>query len=133
MNKRLQCPDCQRPLREVVHHDVHVDVCDCGGMWFDRGELETWRRASKGQRQGGKAADLERNAKALPCPGCASMDLRARSLDTIACARCERCGGVWLPGNAVALLAPSRPQGTDSGIATAVFDAVFQSLAAFPW
>ena len=37
----LSCPRCAKPLAAVSYQDVTVDQCPaCGGVWFDRGELE---------------------------------------------------------------------------------------------
>lgn len=37
----LRCPACNEPMREMLKHDVLIDVCPrCRGVWLDRGELE---------------------------------------------------------------------------------------------
>ena len=37
----MKCPKCGASLNETEYHHVKVDVCpDCGGMWFDAGEIE---------------------------------------------------------------------------------------------
>lgn len=41
---KLECPQCARPMAKLnyaYNSNVIVDACDsCGGVWFDRGELE---------------------------------------------------------------------------------------------
>lgn len=36
------CPNCAREMEHVNRHGVTLDKCEvCGGIWLDRGELET--------------------------------------------------------------------------------------------
>lgn len=38
----MRCPKCGEPLQEIAFRQVKVDECiGCGGIWFDKGELET--------------------------------------------------------------------------------------------
>jgi hypothetical protein len=38
----MRCPRCGEPLQEIVYNRVKVDECSgCGGIWLDKGELET--------------------------------------------------------------------------------------------
>ncbi|GLC27358.1 zf-TFIIB domain-containing protein [Roseisolibacter agri] len=37
----MRCPRCGGHLQEKEQHRVKIDQCpDCGGVWFDKGELE---------------------------------------------------------------------------------------------
>ena len=37
----MHCPKCGMEMEEVEYHGVMVDACfSCGGMYFDRGEVE---------------------------------------------------------------------------------------------
>ena len=37
----MRCPKCSAPLKERSFTKVLIDQCtDCGGIWFDAGELE---------------------------------------------------------------------------------------------
>jgi len=37
----MRCPKCGMELQEIEYHGVMVDGCfSCGGMFFDRGEVE---------------------------------------------------------------------------------------------
>lgn len=37
----MKCPACRVPTYVVEYNQVELDLCpDCGGVWFDRGELE---------------------------------------------------------------------------------------------
>lgn len=104
----LTCPACARPLREVVHRDVHVDACDCGGMWFDAGEIAAW---AKGRNPVGAAVapPAPSQSDAPSCPRCTGSLSRRGESRSIPFAQCGKCAGVWLPAEAVAKLDPSSP------------------------
>lgn len=37
----MKCPACRVPMYVVEYEQVELDLCpDCGGVWFDHGELE---------------------------------------------------------------------------------------------
>jgi uncharacterized protein len=37
----MHCPKCGQVLKEILYHEVPVDICPfCQGMWLDKGELE---------------------------------------------------------------------------------------------
>jgi hypothetical protein len=37
----MRCPKCGQELSEIKFRDVEVDACfSCGGMFFDKGEVE---------------------------------------------------------------------------------------------
>ena len=36
----MKCPNCKNELKKLVYKDIELDQClNCGGMWFDGGEL----------------------------------------------------------------------------------------------
>ncbi len=40
----LSCPDCTGAMSRRHEHGIEIDACArCGGIWFDRGELEAHR------------------------------------------------------------------------------------------
>ncbi len=44
----MKCPKCGADLKEVAREHIIIDVCpECGGTWFDAGEVELLREASK--------------------------------------------------------------------------------------
>jgi len=46
----LSCLDCGTVMRTVVQRGVEIDVCaDCGGMWFDGGELQRFQQSGLGK------------------------------------------------------------------------------------
>jgi uncharacterized protein with PIN domain len=37
----MRCPKCGGTLVETDYHHIKLDKCpDCGGIWFDKGEME---------------------------------------------------------------------------------------------
>jgi Zn-finger nucleic acid-binding protein len=103
------CPSCQRTLREVSHHGVSVDVCDCGGIWFDQGEIERWARsAGVARRLQSPRSDVDAGATGVDCMRCAQHGLEWGEHNKVRFARCSQCGGIWLAADAVARLDPAR-------------------------
>ncbi len=44
----MKCPKCGADLQEAVKGHVTIDICpECHGAWFDAGEVELMREASK--------------------------------------------------------------------------------------
>lgn len=44
-DSRFSCIECGTAMRVIGHRGVEIDVCqDCGGIWFDGGELQRFRR-----------------------------------------------------------------------------------------
>jgi uncharacterized protein len=37
----MKCPKCGADLKEMEFHHIKIDKCtECGGLWFDKGEVE---------------------------------------------------------------------------------------------
>ena len=48
-----RCPKCHAELVEVEHEMVKIDQCPgCGGVWFDKGELEILERRLRAGARG---------------------------------------------------------------------------------
>lgn len=93
----MRCPDCSRSLREVDHDGIHLDVCDCGGMWFDRGELERWvaqRRRPPPDLEAARFPAAGREP--TRCPRCATASLRQFEAVAVHGACCRDCRGAWM-------------------------------------
>lgn len=42
---RIRCPRCNIEMRKVSRMGVTIDICDrCGGMWLDKGEMDSLNR-----------------------------------------------------------------------------------------
>lgn len=102
----MKCPACDGNLVERSVNDIVVDVCDggCGGIWFDRFELQKVdeARESVGEKlldvkiDPATVVDTERRRS---CPRCDNLIMmrhfftmqRQIEVDT-----CPGCAGVWL-------------------------------------
>ena len=104
----LSCPDCGKVAEIVRLGTLELDLCDtCGGLWFDRTELERLpKEASPADLSEEMHALVARLAarkpapKAYPlCPICRkSMNLEQyKKVSGVVVHRCMTCG-VWLDG-----------------------------------
>jgi len=68
----MNCPACRVPTYVVEYQEIELDLCpDCGGVWFDAGELDLLLpAAADAQLTPAVTAEAGR-----PCPLCArTMD-----------------------------------------------------------
>jgi len=104
----VSCPDCARKCEIVKMGTLELDLCDgCGGLWFDRNELERLPKELSpddltGELQAVVARLAVRKAasKSYPlCPMChESMNLaQYQKVSGVVIHRCVTCG-VWLDG-----------------------------------
>ena len=104
----LNCPDCERLLEIVRLGTLELDLCNyCGGLWFDRNELERLPREVSPDDLGGemhalvaRLAARKSARKAYPlCPMChESMNpVQYQKVSGVVLHRCATCGA-WLDG-----------------------------------
>jgi Zn-finger nucleic acid-binding protein len=104
----IDCPDCGRIAEIVSLGTLEIDLCDtCGGLWFDRNELERLpKEISPADLSGEVQALVARLSahrpatKAYPlCPVChESMNpAQYQKVSGVVVHRCRTCG-VWLDG-----------------------------------
>jgi len=122
----MKCPRCKSELIVVEFDDIELDSCpECGGLWFDRGEMELL--ASKcgcavealSARSGSNVEEAR-----LKCPTCRRT--MNKSLfgqgEPVVGDVCPFCGGLWLDaGELLQVLAQggtdlSRTRGTGSPV-----------------
>jgi len=93
----MLCPRCQKPALEELDLDysgVVLDRClQCGGVWFDGGELEQVLKEA--------ARDVhlpdEMQPCGLPCPRCETEMSSFQYPDTeVTVDMCNECRGLWL-------------------------------------
>ena len=115
----MVCPKCVGKLQKTVvtirkvhdvkelqgagvSFDLELDQCYvCGGVWFDRGELDKYK-AEKitviNSTKLGKGLDQELDIKKGKCPRC-EIEMKRQPYEKvpeIIIDVCEKCHGVWL-------------------------------------
>lgn len=113
----MKCPACYSSLSPLIYRGVEVDFClDCGGTFFDRGELQEYLREFLALPMGGEEA-LELDGKMMTlgrspskgrkCPRCSALvhPFRYTYAPKIIFDACENCCGIWADGGEVQELA----------------------------
>lgn len=107
---RLRCPIDGTELARVEFQGTRVDICRrCGGIWFDRGEIDTVIQGLMAEPA--RTRRLDRRAGAQPpapgsgvqraCPRCAGQGLIAEiygRVSGVEIDKCSGCGGMWVDG-----------------------------------
>ncbi|MDD2715194.1 MAG: zf-TFIIB domain-containing protein, partial [Candidatus Wallbacteria bacterium] len=106
LGPRLNCPRCQSPLKCVEKSGVTLDYCcQCGGLWFDSGELG--QLLSNPQRYETMMRNMQLVGPGCTCPSCgAGMTVLAYLKDKlrIEIDYCPDCQGIWLDKGELELL-----------------------------
>lgn len=127
----LTCPKCVgKPLAAVTIDGTEVDRCpQCGGVWFDKGELGEALRHGGGALApitapppGAPAAGPAAARRDDPdrrrgrCPRHAKVMIQTESLRVpdLTLETCPSCRGIWLDGGELARLRAAKP-GTPLG------------------
>ncbi|MDH5680935.1 MAG: zf-TFIIB domain-containing protein [Spirochaetota bacterium] len=101
----MNCPKCQKTnLTRVTEHQVELDYCgDCGGIWFDHGELEkitTMEATLSFDQIKKKETPMMMDYQTAMCPVCKHAMGKApdRNLVNLMVDQCPKCKGIWLDG-----------------------------------
>ncbi len=102
----MRCPACDHRLTQIIVGDITVDVCKgaCGGIWFDRFELQ---KVDEPHESAGEILlDIERDErikvdhdKRRHCPKCASIIMMRHFYSVkmqVEVDECPGCAGYWL-------------------------------------
>ena len=101
----MKCPACDCQMEQMSVDNIRVDVCTrgCGGVWFDRFELQRVDEAH--ESAGERLLDLEPDAsvvvdhaKKRKCPKCGSHVMMRHFFSVkkeIEVDECPRCAGIW--------------------------------------
>ena len=102
----MKCPACNAAMEEVLVEDISVDVCKqgCGGLWFDRFELqkvdEPYESAGEILLQirpeGHPAPDPSQRRVCPKCEGIVMMRHFFSAKKEVVVDECPSCGGYWL-------------------------------------
>jgi Zn-finger nucleic acid-binding protein len=102
----MECPACDRQLKEMGAGDIVVDVCEngCGGIWFDNYELQ--KVDEKHESAGEALLDIPRDpnvkvdyTQKRHCPKCPDQPMIQHFMSIkreIEVDECPACGGLWL-------------------------------------
>jgi len=104
---RMNCPACDRELKEIQAGPIKVDICEggCGGVWFDWFELS--KVDEPFEFAGEELLEVERNPlmqvdrdRRRSCPSCENeVPMRRHYFGvkrTVEVDECPACGGFWL-------------------------------------
>lgn len=102
----MKCPACDRTLEQETVGDVTVDICrsGCGGIWFDRFELQKFDEPHEeaGQQLLNTKTDssikIDRT-KRLNCPTCDHAVMMRHFFSVkkeVEVDECPACAGIWL-------------------------------------
>jgi len=110
----MKCPACRNKLTQKTVGDITVDVCadGCGGIWFDRFELDKVDEAH--ETAGAELLAIERKAgldidpgARLLCPRCKNVRMMRHFCSVkreVQVDECPACGGTWLDVGELALI-----------------------------
>jgi uncharacterized protein len=106
----MRCVKCEGELVMVRIDDVDVDQCDrCAGIWFDAHELERVLRREHVEPLLGRgpvhAGDDDRRGRCPRCKGEGVLVRVASPRAGIHVDTCAICGGKWLDGGEIDVLA----------------------------
>ena len=98
----MKCPKCGGEMQPVVQDSIEVDRCgQCGGLWFDRMELDKLRKVkgiAKNIDTGDtKVGEQQNELVKIECPRCHTPMIRMVDLEQhhIWYEACTVCYGRW--------------------------------------
>ena len=95
----MNCPRCKSGLVVVEYSDVELDWCpECGGLWFDSGEMELLaKKTTDAPAEGGLCLTepARTDEERLKCPLCRKK-MDKRMLGPVIADVCPNCDGLWL-------------------------------------
>ncbi len=102
----MLCPKCQSiDLLKVKEKGVELDYCEqCGGIWFDRGELEKMTSMavdlSFDQMRSEFTTDRCIDFMEANCPVCETPmeKVPKEKVANMTIDQCYKCRGIWLDG-----------------------------------
>ena len=117
------CPVCKKVMLVIEYNEIELDYCNqCGGVWFDAGELELMLKSADTENDMLKnifnsmgAATKEGKRR---CPLC-NKNMKKVNIGQpdILIDACEQGEGLWCDGGEILKLVkqfPAQPSGEDS-------------------
>lgn len=112
---------------------MRIDVCICGGAWFDLGEVQRFTGQAVPARPMPAVAAAPPTLVRGDCPRCPGQALQPRQFAARTVAGCAICRGVWLSRAALHELVPAERPATDSSDGDWWAVAIEAVLHALPW
>ena len=131
----MNCPACGNELVQITVGDITVDACrnGCGGLWFDRFELEKVDESH--ETAGAELLEITRKpgvttdpGERLECPRCPDQTMMRHFASVkrqVQVDECPNCGGHWLDLGELAMI---RAQFTDAAERHEATEAFFDEL-----
>lgn len=110
----MKCPACANHLTQITAGKITVDACEggCGGMWFDRFELQKVDEAH--EPAGEVLLHVQRNpqikvnqTQKRHCPKCENIVMMQHFFSVkrqVLVDECPNCGGYWLDAGELAAI-----------------------------
>ncbi len=102
----MKCPACKSEMAELVIEKITVDVCQqgCGGLWFDRFELQKVDEPHESAGESLLRVKKKESVKTDPsqrfqCPKCDGITMMRHFFSPkreVQVDECPNCGGFWL-------------------------------------
>jgi Zn-finger nucleic acid-binding protein len=102
----MKCPACNTAMEEVIVENISVDVCKrgCGGLWFDKFELQKVDEPHESageillqiRPEGHMAPDPSLRRTCPKCEGIVMMRHFFSAKKEVEVDECPGCGGYWL-------------------------------------
>ncbi|MEJ2154629.1 MAG: zf-TFIIB domain-containing protein [Desulfobacteraceae bacterium] len=102
----MKCPACDTAMQEVIVEDITIDVCKqgCGGMWFDRFELQKVDEPHESAGESLLQIDTDMKSGIDPsqrrmCPKCDGITMMRHFFSVkneVEVDECPSCAGFWL-------------------------------------
>ena len=131
----MRCPACGSGLESMEVAGVAVDVCHggCGGIWFDRYELQKFDEPQ--ERDGEALLDVEVDrslqvdqGQSRECPRCHGIIMMRHFFSArmaVEVDECPQCGGFWLDRGELAAVRALGTEGERREAAGRLFDELF--------
>jgi Zn-finger nucleic acid-binding protein len=95
----MKCPVCSVPTYVVEYNEIELDLCpDCGGIWFDAGELELLLSQNESSTLVPDAVSTE---AVRECPLC-RQDMEKMNIGPAGGVHIDTCSrgcGLWFDNN----------------------------------
>ena len=137
----MKCPACQTTLTSTEAGSITVDICKtgCGGIWFDKSELQRLDDADESAGEG--LLKVEKNAsikidvsKKKKCPKCDNVVMVQHFYSAkhkVTVDECYGCNGFWLdPGELGAIRNEYKSEKERNAAFDQYFSAIFDPLLA---